>query len=344
VQRLLADFYLKILIFILIQITAYYLVIKNKSIFKFYEYHQIQKTHHDYTPRIGGLIIFLVFYLCNFTVNNFYLNKDLIIFVSGLIIVLIGTKEDLFSNVKAKNRLLTILGASVIVILPLEYLPIINIPIIEKIFEYKFISIIFFSLCLTIIANGINIIDGLNGHASLTLISSALCIIYLDFSIIKINNHIVLYLIFLFFFFLFNFPIGKIFLGDAGAYWLGWFLAIYVINFFAANKDINNWYAVVIFFYPAMEVLFSFTRKVFLGRSPFKPDLQHIHLKMYHYIKSKNANPLATLFLMPLSISPPIYLFLNIHYGFSIFLIIFLQIIIYFLYFIILPNPKEQFI
>ena len=143
-QRLLADFYLKILIFILIQITACYLVIKNKSIFKFYEYDQIQKTHHDYTPRIGGLIIFLVFYLCNFTVNNFYLNKDIIIFVSGLIIVLIGTKEDLFSNVKAKNRLLTVLGASVIVILSLEYLPIINIPIIEKIFEYKFISIIFF--------------------------------------------------------------------------------------------------------------------------------------------------------------------------------------------------------
>ena len=330
-----------ILIFILLQIFAFILIIYKKSLFKFYDYHQIQRTHNDFTPRIGGLIIFLIFYVYSFSNKKFF-EIDLIVFLNGLLIIIVGTKEDLFANVSANIRFSVILLTSVFVILFTEHLPVINIPFIEKIFENKFISIIFFSLCLTVIANGVNIIDGLNGHAILSIIFSLLSLIYLNYLIMETDFYLISFLIFIIVFFFLNFPFGKIFLGDAGAYWLGWFLAIYVINFFAANSEINSWYAVIIFFYPAMEVLFSFSRKIILGRSPFKPDLDHIHLKMYHLIKHRHANPLATLFLMPLSIFPPIYIYIIHNYNVSIILIIFLQMVIYLSYFKFLPKVKNN--
>lgn len=330
-----------ILFFIFLQCITYLFIITKKNIFEFYDYKQIQKTHNEFTPRIGGLIIFLIFYLNFFISQNTYSSTDIIIFLNGLLIIFIATKEDLFSNVSPMIRFLTVLITSVIVIINLDILPNIDIFFIKDLFEIKFFSIIFFALCLALISNGINIIDGLNGHAALSIITSILCLMYLN---IKNDIHIsyipISLLIFLLIFFIFNFPFGKLFLGDAGAYWLGWFLAIFVVNFFAKNNDINSWYAVIIFFYPAMEVLFSFSRKIIFGQSPFKPDLGHIHLKMYHFLNSKNANPLATLALVPLTIFPLFYIFLIENFNFSIAITIVLQIIIYFCYFIFLPKPK----
>jgi len=331
-----------VLIIVLLQIFSYLVIIKKKEIFKFYEYKQIQKTHEGFTPRIGGLVIFLIFYLYLF-IEKSPLSKDqIIIFFGSIVIISISTLEDLFSNIHAKIRLTVILFTSFIFVISQKELPIVNLFFLNNMFQYNFSYIFFYTLCIAIIANGINIIDGLNGHAPLNLISILICLIYLgNFELITYLE-IYLLLVFLIIFFIFNFPYGKIFLGDAGANWLGWISAIYTIIFFTTNNHLNNWYAVIILFYPTMEVLFSFSRKLICGQSPFKPDLSHIHLKMYHYLKIPRANPVSTLVLSPLSLSPIFFLYFIETYSYSVFIFIVFQIFIYLTYFFLLPKPQKN--
>ena len=330
-----------IFLIILIQLALYFFIIKKKKIFKFYEYNQIQKTHLDFTPRLGGLVIFIVFYLYLLIRVDLHSLNQLIVFLNGLMIIMIATKEDLYANVSPKKRFMTVLIASLLTVIFLDKLPNIEFYLVEEIFKNKYITVIFYTLCIALITNGINIIDGLNGHASLSLISSLICLIYLnDFNLNGDSLPFIL-LIFLIVFIFFNFPFGSIFLGDAGAYWLGWITSILIINFFAYNSEINSWLAVVILFYPAMEVLFSFTRKLILKKSPFQPDLNHIHLKIYHLLKSSRyANPLSTILLMPLTIFPIGYVYCAINFNISIIFILALQIIIYLTYYVLLPKPK----
>ena len=324
------------------QILCYFFVIRNKQKFKFFEYEQIQQTHYNFTPRLGGIIIFISFYLfLSLQLNQHSLNQ-ILLFFCGFLIILISTKEDLYANVSAKIRFTIILFSSLLSVLFLDKLPSIDIFLISKIFKNDFVLIIFYTLCIALITNGINIIDGLNGHASLSIASSLICLIYLNNANVGFYSFPFILLIFLLIFFFFNFPFGYIFLGDAGAHWLGWMTSIFVINFFAINSEISNWLAVIILFYPAMEVLFSFTRKLILNRSPFEPDLDHIHIKMYHFINSRFANPLSTLMLMPLTIFPIGYVYCVINFNISIILIIILQISIYLAYFLILPRVKSN--
>ena len=62
-------------------------------------YDPIQKLHESYTPPLGGVIIFINYfiYLYVMNLNSFFLNFNIII--PSILIILVGLKEDLFSNV-----------------------------------------------------------------------------------------------------------------------------------------------------------------------------------------------------------------------------------------------------
>jgi UDP-N-acetylmuramyl pentapeptide phosphotransferase/UDP-N-acetylglucosamine-1-phosphate transferase len=85
----------------------------------------------------------------------------------------------------------------------------------------------------------------------------------------------------------FNYPYGKIFLGDLGAYSLGIFLSLMTIIFFGRHSDISPWGGLLVLIYPATEVAFSFLRRVIRGKSAFDPDTDHLHLKLFYYFKSR---------------------------------------------------------
>ena len=91
-----------------------------------------------------------------------------------------------------------------------------------------------------------------------------------------------------------------------------------------------------------MEVLFLFTRKILGGKSPFEPDLKHIHLKMFHNLsKHKFANPIATIILIPLFMSPLLFIHMAVKYNFSAIALIIFQIFIYIFFYKILRERKS---
>jgi UDP-N-acetylmuramyl pentapeptide phosphotransferase/UDP-N-acetylglucosamine-1-phosphate transferase len=152
-------------------------------------------------------------------------------------------------------------------------------------------GIFFSTFAIVGMMNAVNIIDGFNGLAS-----GIVLLILLSFGITtyRQENFEMLYIILItggatFGFFVLNFPKGKIFLGDGGAYLLGFIVSI--IGIFLASKyeSVSPWYVLAIFIYPVWEVLFSIMRKLYIGHSPMQPDSAHLHMLIYRQITYSNS-------------------------------------------------------
>ena len=83
-------------------------------------------------------------------------------------------------------------------------------------------------------------------------------------------------------FFFWNFPLGLIFLGDGGAYLLGFLVAEISILLLHRNAEISPLFPLLLCIYPIFETLFSiYRRKVLRGRPADMPDAAHLHSLIY---------------------------------------------------------------
>src|ERR1700694_4466162 len=83
-------------------------------------------------------------------------------------------------------------------------------------------------------------------------------------------------------FLMLNFPRGLIFLGDGGAYMIGFLIAEFAVLLVERNSEVSPWFALALLAYPVMETLFSIYRKrVLRGQSPGDPDGLHLHMLIY---------------------------------------------------------------
>ena len=310
-------------------------------------YQSKQRLHQNEVPRIGGLIIYLFLIItASFTFDSKLLN---IILISAIPIILIGAKEDLFHNTSPRIRLISmILSASMFIYLLPTSLPQIDFPLINQLLSFDFVKEIFFIFSMLVIINGNNLIDGVNGNMALTNIVQ-LCVLVILALTINDNYIVQTCLIFLtplVIFLIFNFPFGKIFSGDSGAYFYGFAISASVIYLFGKYDHLFSWNAVLILIYPSIELLFSFIRKkIFENKSPFTPDAKHLHSLVFRYLskrlKLKN-NSFVVVILLPLIISPfLVYLFSSDIFSiiYSIFLIFVIYIFMY-LYFLNLISKK----
>jgi len=258
---------------------------------------------HDFsTPRAGGLGILVGMIFLLFTPLGWKLLFSILLaFLSGIF-------EDFHRSLKAKTRLLlqfiaatgaVLLTGSVVTYLGLGlYLP-------------YWLGVLFSIFSIVGLMNAINIIDGFNGLAS-----GIILLILLSFSIvaIQVENYEILHISMIvasavLAFFLVNFPKGKIFLGDGGAYLLGFIAALTGI-FLASNyAEVSPWYILAVLIYPVWEVLFSIYRKSKAGRSPMEPDAYHLHMLIFKHM-TKN-NPLTAIVLLlgsaPFILLPTLY-------------------------------------
>ena len=328
-------------------LTCLTIIFKNKLERFSSNYNTIQKIHTDYVPPFGGMIIFISFYLYTyifFDSASFFNNFSVLI--PSIVIITIGLLEDIFNNIKHWFRLIIIFLSSLLYCFYNSELPSVEFWIIGDLINSNFIiQILFFSICLTALSNGFNMLDGMNGLTGFT----SLCIGISIFSLIEIYNFnffekeiLLVLLILILQFLFFNFPFGKIFLGDSGAYWLGWINGIMILEIFRSNF-LNSWCAVLILFYPSMEVIFSTMRKLTSGTNPFLPDINHLHLKLYYLLKgpirrSSRFNSFTTVCLMPFWFSPP-FLFTTIQFKIEFaYLWLTLFVVLYLLFYYLIPK------
>jgi len=281
-----------------------------------------QNFHAVTTPRIGGLGILAG--LISLAASPFGLQ----LIPSVVLSFLSGFFEDLNNHISPLTRMVLQAVAAVFAVVyshaVVTYLGLgITMP--------YWLGLLFSLFAIVGMMNAINIIDGFNGLASGVSLMILLSFLYVAHH--EYNDELIQILLVvlgaLSAFFLLNFPKGLIFLGDGGAYMLGFIVAL--IGIFLASKyeDVSPWYVLAVFIYPVWEVLFSIARKLSMGRSPMMPDTLHLHMLIYRQITRNN--PL-TSFVIWIMILPGIILStLHAHNSLANIGIIFGFIVLYLL-------------
>ncbi len=252
----------------------------------------VQKFHTGAVPRLGGLGIYLAFVVVSL---YFYLSlkdsKYLYIVFTTLPVFLGGVLEDITKKISPKARLVFALVSSLVAIYLFDvYINRLDIPFIDTILSIEILAVIFTVFALTGVSNAYNIIDGFNGLSSGVAVLVLLSFVYIS---IKLNDTFILTvsltLIFsILGFFVWNFPFGKIFLGDGGAYFIGFVIAFISVYLVYNHTEASPWYPLVLSIYPIFETIFSIYRRKFIKNYPsMHPDAHHLHTLLYRRLIPK---------------------------------------------------------
>lgn len=247
-----------------------------------------QKFHTRPVPRIGGLGITLgaisgisVLYFREAT----QLHDYVILLCTAVPAFAAGFVEDLTKQVSPRMRLLATMAAAALAVWLLDARVVrIDIGVIDSVLAMYAVSAVITVFAVAGLANAVNIIDGFNGLAAIvttTMFMSLAYVAYHTGDTLVLSCSLIMAGAILGFF-LWNFPAGLIFLGDGGAYLIGFILAELAIILVMRNPRVSAWYPVLMFIYPLFETLFSIYRKKILrGMSPGVPDGVHLHMLVY---------------------------------------------------------------
>lgn len=264
------------------------------------------------TSRLGGIGVGVAILLILLMNENVW---HLGIALASLPIFLAGLSEDLGKPVKPWLRLGIGALSSAIFIFFEEHV-IVDIGIIgaDKILAYWPMSIAFTIFCIVALINALNFIDGINGLASGKTMIAAFALLLLANQYDEPNLTLLGTAIFsaTLGLLMLNFPQGRIFLGDAGAYTLGFLLAVSFITLQSKNPEISAWAIMLIIFWPIVDMAHAILRRRLNHNRADRPDFLHFHhvvmrsLIIYSggRLTKSVANPIATAIILPLASIP----------------------------------------
>ena len=248
-----------------------------------------QKFHNKPTSRVGGIAVFLATVISLIVLYFIRKDVDVIYFViASLPAFLSGFFEDITKKIKPKVRLsMAMLSALVGVFLLSAIVPRVDIGFIDNLLKFNLIAIIFTVFAVSGVTNSMNIIDGYNGLLSMV---SAIILIGLAYVSFKVHDPFLMTNCLVLIgaiagFFVWNYPFGKIFMGDGGAYFIGFSIAELSIMLINRHNNVSAWFPFLLVIYPVFETLFSIYRRKFVKkRSPTQPDSFHLHQLIYERI------------------------------------------------------------
>ena len=277
----------------------------------------VQSAHKNPTPRIGGLAILIGFAIASCFVDPAFTQTALFLQVAMLPVFIGGIGEDTGFNITPSLRLvLSFVSAFVAGLLLDQWVSRIGIPGLDLIVSMTLTAAIVTIIIAGGFSHAFNLIDGLNGLAlgvAIMMATSLAIIGYLkaDDLILSLASILAASCLGLL---LFNFPFGKLFLGDAGAYSIGHILMWLAVMLINRHADIAPFALLLIFFWPIADMLLSIYRRTRAGKPISAPDRLHFHQLVMRGLeitiigrhRRHLANPLATLIILPLASIPMI--------------------------------------
>lgn len=275
----------------------------------------IQSAHSTPTPRLGGLAILAA---CLVACGLAFLGDASLWLMLALAVAPLfatGAAEDLGFRVLPAARLAAALLASALAV-PLTgaWIGETGVAPLDSVFAWTPIAILITIVAAATIAHAFNLIDGLNGLAGFTAAFASLGIAATALLVGDTEIAVMGALLaaatggFL----LVNFPTGKIFLGDAGAYTLGFLLAWMGIALAERSPDVTPIAMVLILFWPLADLSLAIYRRHRRKLPVSFPDRLHFHQLVMRGLeicllgrgRRSAANPMATIVLLPLIVTP----------------------------------------
>ena len=241
----------------------------------------VQKFHHNPTPRVGGIAIYSALVAGWMMMPGAGEGRLLAtLLLAGMPALVVGLTEDVTKRVSVRTRLIvTMFSGALAAVLTGAGLTRLDIGWADSLLAMWPLAVVFTAFAVGGIANAINIIDGFHGLASGTVIISSLALSAIAFSVgdIQLATAAIVLAAAVGGFWLVNFPWGKLFLGDGGAYFSGFALAWMTVELLARNKGVSPWASVLICAYPTVEVGYSILRRRRHRLSPGRADRYHLH-------------------------------------------------------------------
>lgn len=266
-----------------------------------------RKLHTTPIPRLGGVGIYLSIFITSLFMLPHYWNYSVTstgtftllgVFASGTIIFFIGLLDDIEPLSPQIKLFIQLVAATIAWYLGVKIISLSN-PFYHSDFGFFKLSVgdqaIHFdpivSYFLTVawivgITNAINLIDGMDGLATGVSLIGAMAIwaVSVDFKVNQPGGALMAATIAgaLLGFLRWNFNPARIFLGDSGAYLIGFILASLTIGCTTKKVAIAviTPLMVLIFALPIVDTSLAIIRRLISGRPIMQPDKEHLHHKL----------------------------------------------------------------
>lgn len=241
----------------------------------------VQAAHKRPTSRLGGLGVLIGFGASSILLS--YLTEDItpiLLLISVLPLFLAGLLEDMGKDQSPRRRLFAaVISAVFAVILTHTWIKETGLPVVDPALSFLPIAWGITILWSAGVCNAFNLVDGVNGMAGFLALSISIALGYIAWTAGDIlMAHIVIILAAAITgFLIFNWPWGRIFLGDAGAYCIGHLLAWISIMIAWRSPSISYTALCLMFFWPVADTFLAMWRRSRRKKKMMHPDYLHAH-------------------------------------------------------------------
>ncbi len=244
-----------------------------------------RRVHTKPIPRMGGLAIFAAFTICMFVFSDIEFNKKLGIFFGSTILVIMGMIDDT-KPLRASYKLIVQVIAALVLVqfgFKVEFLT--NFLDSSQYIFFSSLSLPITVLWIVAITNTVNLVDGLDGLATGVASIAAITLAYVAY--VNGNTSIAILTLMLagssLGFLPFNFNPASIFMGDTGAYFLGFVLAaISIEGTLKGTTALTLIVPVLALGLPIFDTIFAIVRRALSKKPIFEADKGHFHHRLLH--------------------------------------------------------------
>ncbi|MCC6006284.1 MAG: glycosyltransferase family 4 protein [Rhodobacteraceae bacterium] len=275
----------------------------------------VQASHIGAPLRLGGVAVIFGVVAASAAGGLFLDPEAKWLLVSALPVLAAGLLEDSGYPVSARARFIAALAAAAIVVTATGVWVVrLDIPALDAVMAFAPAGIAITILFAAGYSHAFNLIDGMNGLAAFVALSSAigLGLVALQHGLAPEALPALILASAILGFALFNWPVSRLFLGDAGAYTVGHILIWSAIMIAWNGTDVAIPAMLLILFWPIADTAHSMLRRILEGRSITQPDRMHLHQKIRRGIEivllgrgsRAVSNPLTTAIMMPFIAMP----------------------------------------
>ena len=273
-----------------------------------------RSSHKEKTPTLGGISFFVSIVFTLMVFRPFDIDQVGINILSGVgVLFFVGLKDDLV-GVKPSTKIIGQIIATLMLFFSTD-LKITTLDGFLNITDIPYWTSVFISCAIVMaIVNSYNLIDGINGSASMVgmVIFSGFAYVFYDAEMYYYFLLSILCIGFLLAFLRYNLSNKKrVFMGDTGSMIVGFILAVLAIKFFALdttslesaviNPANKVWVLLSVIFIPFFDTTRVFTTRIIRHGKPFKADRSHIHHVFIDYLKLSHAK--ASILLASINLS-----------------------------------------
>ena len=259
-----------------------------------------QHVHEQPTSRLGGGIIFVAYALGVALAIKFGRIPSgplLALLACAIPVFAAGIREDVTHSLSPRHRLIAaVLSALVASAFAGGVIARLDLPYLDDWLHFLPLALLLTCFMVAGACNAMNLIDGAHGLAAGTALlmfagmAAAAGQVGDQFVFVQAVTMIGALAGFL----AWNYPRGRVFMGDGGAYFIGFIYAELSILIVARNEGISAWFVIMLAAYPIVETLYSIYRRKIRHRTPStEPDAWHLHSLVYRQMGLKAAGEAA---------------------------------------------------